>query len=247
VKRRGDKSAELALRREEGALVKERAEGQVRDFIRPLLQELARTKGGELTEDPLYRRNPNPAVLGPETWRSLHVTGYGPRPRTAAEVAAAEAAERARLRELGVARGVAPAEREAFVDYCLRGRQRWWRASELESPAERGHFLRTSGQSDRDFVENANRAASIPQALLFLNGEMGGRRGLLDPLSPLSLAVRRAGAPDAKLDAVFLSVLGRRATATERAACAPAMARGEGFVEEVAYALLNSRQFAFEQ
>lgn len=247
VRRRGDKAGELALRQEEGALVRERAEGQVRDFILPLLRELAKTKGGELTPDPLFRANPNPAVLGPETWRSWHVTGYGPRPRTAAEVAAAEAAERTRLRALGVARGVVVGELDSFVDYCLRTRQHWWRASELESPAERGHFLRTSGQSDRDFVENANRSASIPQALLFLNGEAGGRRGLADPCSPLSLVVRAAATPAAKVDAIFLSVLGRRATAAEQSTCAAVLARGDGFVEEIAYALLNSRQFIFEQ
>lgn len=246
VKRAGDKAAELALRKEEGGLVRQRAEGQVRDFIRPLLQALARSKGGEVTEDPLYRKNTNPAVLGPETWRSLHVTGYGPPPRTAEQVAAAERAERARLRALGEARGVPAAEREAFVDYCLRTRARWFRASELESPAERGHFLRTLGQSDRDFVENANRAASIPQALLFLNGEAGGRRGILDPLSPLALAVRQAPTPAARVDAVFLAVLSRRATAAEQATCAAALPPGEELAEALAFALLNSRQFYFE-
>ncbi|MFM7240997.1 MAG: hypothetical protein ACKO3A_02640, partial [Opitutia bacterium] len=162
-------------------------------------------------------------------------------------VAAAEAAERTRLRALGVARGAAEGELDSFVDYCLRTRQHWWRASELESPADRGHFLRTSGQSDRDFVENANRSASIPQALLFLNGEAGGRRGLADPCSPLSLVVRAAPTPAAKVDAIFLSVLGRRATTAEQSTCAAVVARGDGFVEEIAYALLNSRQFIFEQ
>ncbi|MEY4034282.1 MAG: hypothetical protein RL492_1476, partial [Verrucomicrobiota bacterium] len=94
VKRQGDKAAELALRKEEGALVRERGQGQVNDFIVPLLENLARSKGGELTRDPLYRINPNPAVLGPETWRSLHVTGYGPKPLTAEQAAAAATAER---------------------------------------------------------------------------------------------------------------------------------------------------------
>ena len=246
AKRQGDKSAELKLRQEEGGLVRTRAEGQVRDFIRPLLESLARARGGELTEDPLYRKNPNPAVLGPETWRSLHVTGYGPKPLTAEQAAASAARERARLGDLAAARGVAPAERAAFVDYALRSRSRWVRASELESPAERGHFLRTLGQSDRDFVENANRAASIPQALLLLNGEAGTTRGIFDPLSPLSLAVRRAEGLPAKVDAVFLAVLSRRATPAEQAACAPLAKHGDGLAEELAYALLNSRQFYFE-
>jgi hypothetical protein len=247
VKRQGDKAAELALRKEEGALVRERGQGQVNDFIVPLLENLARSKGGELTRDPLYRINPNPAVLGPETWRSLHVTGYGPKPLTAEQAAAAATAERTRLQRLAGTLGVATAETEAFVDYCLKARGKWVRAAELESPAERGHFLRTLGQSDRDFVENANRAASIPQALLLLNGEAGTARGLLAPLSPLSLAVRSADGHAAKVDAVFLAVLSRHATPAEQAACAGLAARGDAMPDELAYALLNSRQFFFEQ
>lgn len=247
LKRQGDKAAELALRKEEGALVRERGQGQVNDFIVPLLENLARSKGGELTRDPLYRINPNPAVLGPETWRSLHVTGYGPKPLTAEQAAAAATAERTRLQRLAGTLSVAPAETEAFVDYCLKARGKWVRAAELESPAERGHFLRTLGQSDRDFVENANRSASIPQALLLLNGEAGTARGLLAPLSPLSLAVRRADGHAAKVDAVFLAVLSRPATPAEQAACAGLATRGDAMPDELAYALLNSRQFFFEQ
>ena len=44
------------------------------------------------------------------------------------------------------------------------------RASELESPAPRGHFLREFGQSDREVIENAATHASVPQALTLLNG-----------------------------------------------------------------------------
>ncbi len=247
VKRQGDRPQEQDLRRQEGALVRERGEGQVNDFILPLLQNLARRKGAELSKDPLFKANPNPAVMGPEAWRSMHVTGYGPRPQTSMQAAEAARAERARLRELAAAQGLPPAEAEAFADYCLRVRGRWVRAAELESPAERGHFLRTLGQSDRDFVENANRSASIPQALLFLNGEVGTRRGLLEPYSPLSLAIRRAEGIPGKVDAVFLSVLSRRATPAEHAACATLAGKGDGWVEELAYALLNTRQFYFEQ
>ena len=247
AKRQGAKDRELTLRRQEGALNRERGEGQVNDFILPLLRKLAQRKGATLTKLPLFKANPNPAIMGPETWRSMHVTGYGPAPLTAAQTEEAARAERARLRGLAASFGLAGTEAEAFADYAARSRDRWLRAAELESPAERGHFLRTLGQSDRDFVENANRAASIPQALLFLNGDIGNVRGLLGPYAPLSLAARRSDGVAAKVDAVFLSVLSRRATPAEQATCAPLAARGEGWVEELAYALLNSRQFFFEQ
>ncbi len=247
AKRQSDVDAERSLHQQEGALARERGEGQVRDFILPLLTNLARSRAGELTHDPLYVANTNPSVLGPETWRGMHVTGYGPKPLTVAQSAAAAADERARLRGLALKAGVAPAEAEPFVDYCLRAKAKWVRASELESPSERGHFLRTLGQSDRDFVENANRSASIPQALLLLNGEAGSVHGLLSPLSPLSIAVRHAAGHAAKVDATFLAVLSRRATPAEQAACARLAALGDGMGEELAYALLNSRQFFFEQ
>ena len=247
AKRRGDKDRELALRRQEGVLVRERGEGQVNGFILPLLRNLAHRKGAELTKVPLFKANPNPAVMGPEAWRSMHVTGYGPRPPTLAEAEEAERAERARLKGLAASLAVPKAESDAFVDCCLRARGRWLRAAEMESPAERGHFLRTLGQSDRDFVENANRSPSIPQALLFLNGEVGTSRGLLEPYSPLSLAVRRAEGAAAKVDAVFLSILSRRATPEEQASCSSLVSRGDSGVEELAYALLNTRQFYFER
>ena len=43
------------------------------------------------------------------------------------------------------------------------------RASELPSPSANGHPLEVFGQSDRLSIENANRAASIPQALFLMN------------------------------------------------------------------------------
>ena len=40
------------------------------------------------------------------------------------------------------------------------------RASELESPARRGHFLREFGQSDREVIENSEKIRMIFQAML---------------------------------------------------------------------------------
>lgn len=46
------------------------------------------------------------------------------------------------------------------------------RAAEIESPAPLGHFMREYGQSDREFFENRNSKASVPQALALINGEL---------------------------------------------------------------------------
>ena len=41
------------------------------------------------------------------------------------------------------------------------------------------------GQSDRDFVENANPNAAIPQALALMNSDLVSTKGVLSPFSPL--------------------------------------------------------------
>ena len=247
AKRTGDKNLELNLRRQEGVLIREQSEGQVRDFIMPLLSELAKQHGTTVVRDPLYKMNTNPSILGPETWRSHYIAGYGEAPKTAAQLASLAQAEKQRLLALAATLGVAPADGGAFVDYCLQSRKQWKRASEMESPAPRGHFLRTLGQSDRDFVENANHAPSIPQALMFLNGEIATPKALFHPWSPLSQAVRQAKTFNDKVDVIFMAILARPATAAEHEKCAAMSHLGDHLTEELAYALLNSRQFFFEQ
>lgn len=100
------------------------------------------------------------------------------------------------------------------------------------------------GQSDRDFVENANPNAAIPQALALLNGPVIGD-GVLAPFSPLSLAIRRA-APEARCDAVYLAILSRKPTTREREGFAAAVASGLD-ATDLAHALLNTKQFLFVQ
>ena len=46
------------------------------------------------------------------------------------------------------------------------------RASELQSPAPVGHFLREFGQSDRDQIENANSEPAVTQVLALMNGQI---------------------------------------------------------------------------
>jgi hypothetical protein len=58
------------------------------------------------------------------------------------------------------------------------------RASEIETPAPPGHFLREFGQSDREVIENSSSESSVPQALTLLNGVF--YKALFDPKSPLS-------------------------------------------------------------
>lgn len=241
AKRAGDKQKEIELRRKEGALDRKRGETFVKDFIMPILTNLAQKKAdpdAKVTVDETYKMNPNPRVLPTETWKRLHVPGYGPAPKTAAQLAADAQAEKQRLAALAVKLGFGEQDCAGFVAYCEKAATEWRRASELDSPAPRGHFLRTMGQSDRDFVENANPNAAIPQALALMNGDLLSPRGLLSPYSPVMHGVERA---TDKVEAAFLALLSRRPTATERdrlAGVHPA---------ELAHALLNTKQFLFIQ
>ena len=197
--------------------------------------------------DENYKMNTNPRLLQSETWKRTYVAGYGPVPKTAAQLDAEAKAETQRLTTLAAKLGVAEKERAAFIAYCDKAKADWLRASELDSPAPRGHFLRTMGQSDRDFVENANPNASIPQALALMNSDLIAQRGLLSANSPLIRFINGAKTSDAKTDAAYLALLSRRSTPAERAAWTKASGGPLKSTEDLIYALLNTKQFIFIQ
>jgi hypothetical protein len=240
--RTNDAAKVLELRRAQGELTRERGQILVERFIRPVLAGLAKQRGVEVFEDTLYQMNPNPGVLVSETWRKLWLPGYGPKPKTEADLEAEAAAEARAISALADRLEIPAERRDEFAAHVKATRSGWLRASELDSPAPRGHPLRTLGQSDRDFVENANLQASIPQALMLMNGEIVSTKGLLSPWSPLMLAVNAAGTPEGRLEAAFLAVLARKPTEEERALW---VARGLDRPEDIVSALVNSRAFLF--
>ena len=120
------------------------------------------------------------------------------------------------------------------------------RAVELESPAKRGHFLRDFGQSDREVIDNSSSHASVPQALYLLN-------------SPLNVAIQNSNAflggllaalqkPEDKIDLIYRSMLTRKPTQIEMERILVSYQNhGEETIEDLVWALLNSRQFIFIQ
>lgn len=250
AKRNGDKAKEIELRHEEGFIDRERGETFVKDFIMPILMNLAKLKGGpnaKITEDETYKMNANPRVLQTETWKRLYLPGYGPAPKTTAQLAAAAEAEKQRLTEFATKMGFPEKDHAKFFAYCGRAKTEWLRASELESPAPRGHFLRTMGQSDRDFVENANPSASIPQALALMNGELISDSCLLSPYSPLMTSINQFNSPESQMEAVYISLLSRKPTAREKAIWESSVRPEQNGIQQLIYALLNSKQFLFVQ
>lgn len=119
-----------------------------------------------------------------------------------------------------------------------------YRASELESPAPPGHFLRTFGQSDRMQISNANQDASVPQALASMNGELTA--GVTNPFSHLSRAAHQVSEPQAQLKTLCLGILGRLPTDDEAGKLMPHL-KDSGGVPFISGVLLNCTEFLFIQ
>lgn len=120
------------------------------------------------------------------------------------------------------------------------------RASELESPARRGHFLREFGQSDREVIENASDHASVPQALNLLNGQMV--EALTNKFAVFGSRLHAAGSPEEKTRMIFQAMLTREPTDHEIELVRNEIeSHGDQAFEGVVWALLNTQQFLFVQ
>jgi hypothetical protein len=120
------------------------------------------------------------------------------------------------------------------------------RASELPTPAPRGHFLREFGQSDRELIENANDAASVPQALNLMNGNMA--EALAHPSSVLGQALDQCATPVEEIQTLYQLMLTRQPTVAETERLGreyksnPEKARSN-----IVWAMLNTQQFIFSR
>tara|TARA_R110002096_G_scaffold67332_11_gene163402 strand:+ start:7594 stop:10002 length:2409 start_codon:yes stop_codon:yes gene_type:complete len=120
------------------------------------------------------------------------------------------------------------------------------RASELTSPAPRGHFLREFGQSDREVIENSSQYASVPQALNLLNGNIV--EALTNEFAVFGNRVHAEGNSEDKIRMIFQAMLTRQPTDSEMSlAMAEVEANGDSAYEALVWALLNTQQFMFVQ
>ncbi len=139
--------------------------------------------------------------------------------------------------------GIPQAQHQAYVAARRSQLLYWRRAADRLSPEFRGHYLRIFGQSDRELIENASRDASIPQALTMMNSDL--LLGVLNRGSHLQLTIRRESDPGRQLDAAYLALLSRRPTEREREMWRRAQADGLDSMDDLIYALLNTRRFVF--
>ena len=120
------------------------------------------------------------------------------------------------------------------------------RASELEQPTPPGHFLREFGQSDRLTIDGGSREGSSPQVLMLMNGK--AQKMLTNKESLIFRTMEKVKSPADKVEVVFLSILSRKPTFREKDIVKKQLAEhGETGYANIIWALINTREFAFEQ
>jgi hypothetical protein len=121
------------------------------------------------------------------------------------------------------------------------------RASELPSPAPRGHFLYVFGASDREVVDGANRDPNVGQVLTLMNGfvqnELVNRSGAY-----MYKSLEGITSDAEKIRRIYLAILSRTPTADEMAMMLEELgARGEDGCRNVVSCLVMSSEFLFLQ
>lgn len=119
------------------------------------------------------------------------------------------------------------------------------RASELQSPAPAGHFLREFGQSDREEIENANYDPAVTQVLSMMNGFIETKVAS-NPNTVLMKNVFSA-ADGKKINAVYLTMLNRNATRGETKSWVAEAKQGDpkDMLSDLIWVLANSNEFIF--
>ena len=120
------------------------------------------------------------------------------------------------------------------------------RASELDQPAQDGHFLREFGQSQRNSIDGGNRDGSEPQVLMLMNGPVQQMLTSKESLPYRTMVAKPTSGE--KVESLFLTVLGRKPTTRERETAMLTLTNdGEDGHANLIWALINSLEFLFVQ
>lgn len=137
------------------------------------------------------------------------------------------------------------ATNKARKDFGYKG-MTLMRASELPTPLPPSHFLRQFGQGDRELISGGTEDGSVPQILTMFNGPV--THMMLEEGSVIYDNVVKAESLTDRIDVVFLSILGRRPTRSDKQlALAEIKANGNAGFGNVIWALINTREFLFVQ
>lgn len=120
------------------------------------------------------------------------------------------------------------------------------RASELPQPLPATHFIRQFGQGDRELISGASDDGTVPQILTMFNGPI--THMMLERGSVIYDNLLKQRTTSDRIDAIFLAVLGRYPTATDRGVASREIAAlKEAGYGNVIWALVNTREFLFIQ
>lgn len=117
------------------------------------------------------------------------------------------------------------------------------RASELESPAPKGHVLQIFGQSDRELLDSATKEANATQVLSMMNGQV---EKLVVANDQAHIHRLSRGSVQDRIRSLFLGTLSRPPSESEMKLMeAEIAARGESGYRNIVSALVNTREFIF--
>lgn len=158
-------------------------------------------------------------------------------------VTAAEATQRV----AGYDAEVGPAARNKVMNTAAYRRQVLARASELPLPLPADHFIRQFGQCDRETISGDSLDATVPQILTMFNGPF--THMMLEKGSLIHDNILKARPPREQLEVMFVSILQRPPTASDRDIAQREMASGDPAMGygNIIWALINTREFLFVQ
>ena len=121
------------------------------------------------------------------------------------------------------------------------------RASELSSPAPRGHFLRQFGQSERQVIDGSSKEASIPQAFTLLNGKVEDQF-ILNTNSYIHKLLSSVNDSNEKIQVAFLAILSREPKYSEVNLFKALFKKDSKTAEkDLIWALINTNEFIFRR
>lgn len=124
-----------------------------------------------------------------------------------------------------------------------RGKESWLRASELPQPMPPTHFLRVAGQSAREVADDGSTEGGITESLAMMNGEV------TESLMTSSLVIKATQEKKTQVEQIsflYRSCLSRLPRKQDTKKCIDALDQGLD-LGDIAWALLNSREFMFIQ
>ena len=125
----------------------------------------------------------------------------------------------------------------------LRGEDSWLRASELPQPMPPTHFLRIAGQSSREVADDGSTEGGITESLMMMNGEF--TKTLMNSSLIIKAAQRKTTQVE-QITLLYRTCLTRLPRQQDMRQCIAALEQGLD-LGDIAWALLNSREFIFIQ